>query len=137
MAHGVHPDRLKFAGRINPADYLARFRAADLFLDTTPYNAGTTANDALWAGLPILTLSGKTYVSRMAGSLLNSIGLNGLITFSHDEYERKAIELYNNPTQLSNYRNQLALAKENKKLFNTEIFCREFEGALVALFSTH
>lgn len=134
MAHGIHPDRLRFAGRINPSDYLARFRAADLFLDTTPYNAGTTANDALWAGLPILTLSGQTYVSRMAGSLLNSIGLNGLITFTHDEYERRAIELYNKPQLLAQYKNQLAAAKSNKKLFNTEVFCREFETALKSLF---
>ena len=134
MAHGILPNRLRFAGRINPADYLARFRAADLFLDTTPYNAGTTANDALWAGLPILTLSGQTYVSRMAGSLLNSIGLNGLIAFTHDEYERKAIDLYKNPAKLAQYRQDLAQAKENKKLFNTQVFCQEFESALKALF---
>jgi len=134
MAHGIHPERLRFAGRINPADYLARFRAADLFLDTTPYNAGTTANDALWAGLPILTLSGQTYVSRMAGSLLTSIGLTGLIAITHDEYEKKAIELYSNPKLLAKYKDELAFAKVNRKLFNTEVFCKEFEAALAQIF---
>ncbi len=134
MAHGIHPDRLRFAGRIHPADYLARFRAADLFLDTTPYNAGTTANDALWAGLPILTLSGKTYVSRMAGSLLNSVGLTDLIAFTHEEYEKKAIELYLNRGLLDRYKNELADAKANGRLFNTKVFCGEFEAALKALF---
>jgi len=137
MAHGILPSRLVFAGRINPADYLARFRAADLFLDTTPYNAGTTANDALWAGLPILTLSGKTYVSRMAGSLLNSIGLNGLIAFTHEEYEKKAIDLYNDPVKLKKFREELGQAKVEKRLFNTGVFCREFESALAQLFATH
>ena len=134
MAHGIHPDRLRFAGRIHPADYLARFRAADLFLDTTPYNAGTTANDALWAGLPILTLSGKTYVSRMAGSLLNSVGLTDLIALTHEEYEKKAIELYLNRGLLDRYKNELADAKANGRLFNTKVFCGEFEAALKALF---
>jgi predicted O-linked N-acetylglucosamine transferase (SPINDLY family) len=129
-SHGINPDRLIFAGRIAPADYLARFRVADLFLDTTPYNAGTTANDALWAGLPILTLSGQTYVSRMAGSLLNSVQLNDLITFDIMTYESKAIYYYEHPEQLKQLREKLALAKEEKRLFNTETFCREFEDQL-------
>jgi predicted O-linked N-acetylglucosamine transferase (SPINDLY family) len=129
-AHGIHPDRLIFAGRITPADYLARFRAADLFLDTTPYNAGTTANDALWAGLPLLTLSGQTYVSRMAGSLLNSVQLNDLIAFDLKTYEEKAIYLYENPHVLRGLREKLAIAKEEKRLFNTAVFCREFEDQL-------
>ena len=129
-AHGINPDRLIFAGRITPADYLARFRVADLFLDTTPYNAGTTANDALWAGLPILTLSGQTYVSRMAGSLLNSIQLNDLITFDLNSYEQKAIYYYQHQAELAHLRNQLALAKKERRLFNTEVFCKEFESEL-------
>ncbi|OYU68343.1 MAG: acetylglucosamine transferase, partial [Burkholderiales bacterium PBB5] len=69
-AHGVAHDRLVFAGRVAPPDYLARFQCADLMLDTFPYNAGTTASDALWMGLPIVTYSGRSYISRMAGSLL-------------------------------------------------------------------
>ena len=136
-AHGVAPERLYFAGRIAPSDYLARFAVADLFLDTMPYNAGTTANDALWAGLPLLTLSGHTYVSRMAGSLLNSIGLNELITFDRDHYEATAIRLAHNPNETSMLRNKLQLAKTNKTLFNTQIFTREFETALQAALNAH
>jgi predicted O-linked N-acetylglucosamine transferase (SPINDLY family) len=129
-AHGINPDRLIFAGRIHPADYLARFTAADLFLDTTPYNAGTTANDALWAGLPLLTLSGQTYVSRMAGSLLNSVGLNDLIAFDLGSYESKAIYYYQNPHQLLIIRKSLANSKIQGKLFNTKTFCKEFESEI-------
>jgi len=132
-AHGINPDRLIFAGRITPADYLARFRVADLFLDTTPYNAGTTANDALWAGLPLLTLSGQTYVSRMAGSLLQSVGLNDLIAVDLMSYEQKAIYYYQHQPELSKLRDKLALAKNEKRLFNTEVFCKEFEAALAKL----
>jgi hypothetical protein len=90
-AHGISSERLIFAGRVTPADYLGPFAAADLFLDTWRYNAGTTANDALWPGLPILTLSGRTYASRMTGSTLNSLGLRGFITDNRDDYELRAI----------------------------------------------
>jgi predicted O-linked N-acetylglucosamine transferase (SPINDLY family) len=131
-AHGVAKQRLRFAGRITPADYLARFAVADLFLDTMPYNAGTTANDALWAGLPLLTLSGHTYVSRMAGSLLKSIGLDELIAFDTGQYEKTAIRLANNPHEIKTLRDQLHQAKEQGKLFNTDRFTREFEAALQA-----
>ena len=130
FAHGVAPERLSFAGRIAPADYLARFAVADLFLDTMPYNAGTTANDALWAGLPLLTLSGNTYASRMAGSLLRSIGLETLITFNHRDYEETAIRLANNSHEINELREKIALAKQTQNLFNTQKFTREFEAAL-------
>jgi len=131
-AHGISKNRLRFAGRITPADYLARFAVADLFLDTMPYNAGTTANDALWAGLPLLTLSGHTYVSRMAGSLLKSIGLDELITFDADHYEKTAIRLAENPHEIKALRNRLHTAKARGDLFNTDRFTREFEAALQA-----
>ena len=127
---GVDVDRLHFAGRIDPKDYLARFQVADLFLDTTPYNAGTTANDALWAGLPILTLSGRTYVSRMAGSLLTSAGLSYFISHSLDEYEAKAITLSTNRTEAANASLALAQRKAQGWLFNTGNFCARFEGRL-------
>ena len=132
-AHGVSKQRLRFAGRITPADYLARFAVADLFLDTMPYNAGTTANDALWAGLPLLTLSGHTYVSRMAGSLLKSIGLDELITFDADDYEKTAIRLATNPHEIKALRTHLHQAKERGELFDTDRFTREFEAALQAV----
>lgn len=93
LQHGVSADRIVFASRVAPVDYLARYQVADLFLDTFPFNAGTTANDALWMGLPILTLSGRTFASRMAGSLLNSVGLPELITCTLQDYEDKAVNL--------------------------------------------
>jgi predicted O-linked N-acetylglucosamine transferase (SPINDLY family) len=128
--HGVSPERLHFAGRIDPKDYLARFQVADLFLDTTPYNAGTTANDALWAGLPILTLSGRTYVSRMAGSLLTSAGLSHLVTHSLEAYERKAIQLANDPREVASASAALAYRKSQGWLFSTSNFCARFEARL-------
>jgi predicted O-linked N-acetylglucosamine transferase (SPINDLY family) len=99
---GVSPHRLIFASRVpDMADYLARQRQADLFLDTWPYNAHTTASDALWAGLPVLTRIGETFASRVAASLLQAIGLTELITISSEAYERLAIELANNPGRLA------------------------------------
>jgi predicted O-linked N-acetylglucosamine transferase (SPINDLY family) len=131
-AHGVDPARLIFAPRVQPADYLARFTAADLFLDTYPYNAGTTANDALWAGLPLLTLSGRTYVSRMAGSLLTSAGLHELVTFDLDDYERVGVEMATDRDRLKGLRERLRAEKDGGRLFSTERFAREFEDALSA-----
>src|SRR4029453_10838793 len=89
-ARGVSAERLIFARHAPIPDYLARLAAADLFLDTFPYNAGATANDALWAGLPVLTCSGGSYVGRMAGSLLHAIGLPELVAGSPAEYEAPA-----------------------------------------------
>ena len=134
MAHGITPERLIFAGRVLPQDYLGRFAAADLFLDTCPYNAGTTANDALWAGLPLLTLSGKTYVSRMAGSLLHSAGLDNLITFSPADYQKRAIELAGSHSmELQQARKRLSALREAGELFQTKRFCTEFANRLHAL----
>ena len=133
---GVDPARLHFAGRIDPRDYLTRFRAADLFLDTNPYNAGTTANDALWAGLPLLTYSGRTYVSRMAGSLLRAAGLPELITYNFEQYEAKAHHFAMHRGQLQEIRDRLTRNRESGELFNTVGFVNEFETALRGLFST-
>ena len=129
-AAGVDPARLVFAGRIDPQDYLARFKTADLFLDTAPYNAGTTANDALWAGLPLLTLAGRTYVARMAGSLLRSAGLPELVCHTREDYERKAIHYGSNPAELSELRERLKGVKARHELFDTRLFVHEFETAL-------
>ncbi len=132
QAHGVDAGRLVFAPRVMPADYLARFTAADLFLDTCPYNAGTTASDALWAGLPLLTLAGRTYVSRMAGSLLKSAGLDELVTHSLADYERVAVEMATDSSRLRRLRERLAAEKAAGRLFSTVRFAREFEDALRA-----
>lgn len=133
MAHGIAPERLIFAGRVAPADYLGRFPAADLFLDTWPFNAGTTANDALWAGLPLLTLSGATYASRMAGSLLQSLGMTEFITHSREAYEARAIALAAQPGTLAGYREHLRAERASGRMFSTPRFAREFEDTLLDL----
>jgi len=130
QAHGIDADRLYFAGRVAPEDYLSRFGTAHLFLDTFPYNAGTTANDALWAGLPIVTLSGSSYVSRMAGSLLRSVGLEQLITHSADTYEEKAIAFANDNRLQEHCKEKLQTAKTLSSAMNTHKFVAEF-GAMV------
>ena len=107
-ARGVAPERLVFAPRIEAADHLARHRLADLFLDTLPYNAHTTASDALWAGLPVLTCLGTTFAGRVAASLLQAIGLPELITHSLDEYEALALQLARDETRLFELKRKLA-----------------------------
>ena len=128
--------RLIFAGRIDPRDYLTRFRAADIFLDTNPYNAGTTANDALWAGLPLLTYAGNTYTSRMAGSLLRAAGLPELITHTLEDYEKAAVHFANHRDELAVLTERLRQRKETGELFSTKRFVAEFEDALVKLIHT-
>src|SRR5947207_8229688 len=91
-ARGVDPGRLVFAGRLNLDEHLARHHLADLFLDTLPCNAHTTASDALWAGLPVLTCQGHGFAGRVAASLLHAVGLPELVTRSLEEYEAKAVQ---------------------------------------------
>jgi len=128
---GIGLDRLKFAERIDPRDYLARFKCADLFLDTYPYNAGTTANDALWAGLPVLTLSGPTYVSRMAGSLLNCVGLGELACDNLEVYQHKAVELARDPERLILIKGNLD--EYSGKLFNIKSITSDIEAGVTSL----
>jgi predicted O-linked N-acetylglucosamine transferase (SPINDLY family) len=131
--HGVNPDRLIFAPRVAPPDYLARFTLADLFLDTFPYNAGTTANDVLFMGVPLLTLSGRTYISRMAGSLLHHVGLPDLITEDMASYERKAVQLGQNPQRVASLRRYLAEHRMASSLFDMPGFVKDLETALKSL----
>jgi len=132
-AHGVDPQRLIFAPRVSPADYLARLTAADLILDTFPYNAGTTANDVLFMGVPILTYSGRTFVSRMAGSLLHAVGLPDLVTDSPEAYERMAITLGREPARVASHRRYLAEHRFQTPLFDTPGLVRDLETQLEAL----
>ena len=108
QVRGVKPHRLIFAVRMPMAQHLARHKCADLFLDTLPCNAHTTASDALWAGLPVLTRMGESFASRVAASLLNAIGLPELITNSAIEYERLAIDLAQNPGKLDSIKGKLS-----------------------------
>lgn len=128
-AHGIARDRLIFAPRVAPPDYLARFALADLFLDTFPYNGGTTASDALWMGLPILTLSGRVYISRMAGSLLTSVGLPDLVTHDVESYEKLAVQLGNSPLRIASYKRYLAEHGRQSPLFDVPARVRDIEAA--------
>ncbi|WP_085317571.1 O-linked N-acetylglucosamine transferase, SPINDLY family protein [Derxia lacustris] len=128
-AAGVNPARLIFAPRVGPADYLARLPLADLFLDTFPFNAGTTANDALFMGLPLVTRSGRSYISRMAGSLLTAVGLPDLIADDAAGYEKLAIALGNTPARVASYRRYLAEQRMNTPLFDIPGIVRELEAA--------
>jgi protein O-GlcNAc transferase len=128
-SRGVAAGRLVFALPVPLPEYLARLGLADLFLDTLPYNAGATANDALWAGLPVLTCSGATYAGRMAGALLTAIGLPELITTSLAEYEALALRLATEPGRLAALRQRLARNRSAMPLFDTARFTRHLEAA--------
>ncbi len=132
-AHGIAGERLIFAPRVAPPEYLARFALADLVLDTFPYNAGTTASDCLWAGAPILTLSGRSYISRMAGSLLTHVGLPDLVSYSLQEYEQRAVQIGQNPARAASYKRFLSEYGRSSTLFDVPGMVREFEGKLEAL----
>lgn len=125
--HGVDSDRLIFSERAAPADYLAKYLVADLFLDTFPFNAGTTANDALWMELPVLTMSGQAFASRMAGALLNAAGLTELITSNLTEYEDKAVYFANNASKIKKLKSKLNKIKKNGILFDTPAFVKNLE----------
>jgi len=128
-SHGIAPERLVFAPRLPAPEHLARHRLADLFLDTLPYNAHTTASDALWAGLPVLTCTGRSFASRVAASLLTAVGLPELITSSGDDYEALAIALARDPLQLGALRERLAQTRDAAPLFDCARFARHLEAA--------
>ena len=130
---GVSGQRLIFAGKTAVPEHLARQRLADLFLDTLPYNAHTTASDSLWAGLPVLTQIGETFAGRVAASLLRTVGLPELITTTPQDYERRAIELANNPETLAAIRRKLAANRATTPLFDTALFARRIEAAYTAM----
>jgi predicted O-linked N-acetylglucosamine transferase (SPINDLY family) len=130
-AHGIASERLIFAPRLPYAQHLSRLRLADLFLDTLPFNAGATASDALWAGVPVLTCVGDAFAARMAGSLLTAVGLVELITYSPAEYERAALELVSTPTRLGELRGRLAGNRATHPLFDTARYTRDLEAAYI------
>ncbi|RYX86068.1 MAG: hypothetical protein EON84_22110, partial [Bradyrhizobiaceae bacterium] len=128
-ARGVDPARLVFAKRLPPAEHLARHRCADLFLDTLPYNAHTTASDALWAGLPLLTCEGTTFAGRVAASLLHALGLPELICRNRAEFEQRALTLARAPLQLAALREKLEQNRRSAPLFDTARSARDLETA--------
>jgi protein O-GlcNAc transferase len=136
QAAGVDAARLVFAARVAPAEHLARHRLADLFLDTLPYNAHTTASDALWAGLPVLTCVGNTFAGRVAGSLLRAVGLPELVTQTLHDYETLAFKLARSPALLAQIRDRLEHNRATVPLFDLERFRRHLEAAYLTMWET-
>jgi predicted O-linked N-acetylglucosamine transferase (SPINDLY family) len=133
VRRGVGAERLIFAAPMAHAEHLARQRAADLFLDTHPYNAHTTASDALWAGLPVLTYVGETFAGRVASSLLSAVGLSELIAPDADAYGEMAVELAMNPSWLGRIKHRLADCRGGAALFDTALFARNLEAAFARI----
>ena len=123
-------DRLIFAPRGAPAHNLARLQVADLFLDTLPFNAGATASDALWAGVPLVTCLGDSFVGRYAASLLHAAGVPELITSSLEDYEELALQLAADATRLAGLRAKLAANRATCPLFDSTRFTRDLEQLL-------
>jgi predicted O-linked N-acetylglucosamine transferase (SPINDLY family) len=133
-ASGVDASRLVFAGHApGAAEHIARQKLADLYLDTFPYNAHSTACDALWAGVPVLTCAGAGFASRVAASALTAAGLPELITADLAEYERRALEMIHQPERLQALRSRLALQRAHSPLFDTERFTRHLEAAYLRM----
>jgi protein O-GlcNAc transferase len=129
VRRGVAADRLVFAPRMEMQDHLARQRLADLFVDTLPYNAHTTASDALWAGLPLVTCTGNTFPGKVASSLLNAVGMPELITERLEDYEALCLQLATSPAMLADIRARLARNRSAFPLFDTRRFCAHIESA--------
>ena len=133
----INPNRLIFGKRLPKPEYLARYRVADLFLDTLPYNAGTTASDALRMGLPVLTCVGKSFASRMAASVINAINLPELITTTQEQYESLAIELATNPEKLKIIKDKLVNNLSTAPLYDTPLFTRRLESAYLTIYDRY
>jgi predicted O-linked N-acetylglucosamine transferase (SPINDLY family) len=134
---GINPERLIFGKKLIRSQYLARCRSADLFLDTLPYNAGATASDALWAGLPVLTCMGESFASRVAASLLYAIGLPELVTETQTDYEALAIELARNPVKLKGIKDKLESNRLTTRLFDTPGFAKYIESAYTKMYDRY
>jgi protein O-GlcNAc transferase len=132
-AQGVTRERLIFAPRINMTEHLARYKVADLALDTFPYNSHTTASDALWVGCPLATIAGETFASRVAGSLLNAAGLEGFICRTMEEYVRLLKDLATAPEKLQQARRHLHSSRDHTVLFDTSQFVRDLELAYLEI----
>jgi predicted O-linked N-acetylglucosamine transferase (SPINDLY family) len=134
---GISKTRIIFGSYIEKSEYLARYKVADLFLDTLPYNAGTTASDALWAGLPVLTCLGESFASRIAASLLHALEIPELVTITQEQYEATAIELACNPEKLKKIKIKLEFNKKTTKLFDSQLFTNHLEDAFTLMYNIH
>jgi protein O-GlcNAc transferase len=134
---GISRDRVIFAEKMPHAEHLARHRMADLFIDTFNYNAHTTASDALWAGLPLVTKLGKGFAARVAGSILTAVGLPELITHTEQEYETLILQLATNPKQLAAVKQKLANNRLVKPFFDTELFTKHLEDGYLQAYQLY
>jgi predicted O-linked N-acetylglucosamine transferase (SPINDLY family) len=134
---GIDPSRLIFGDSLPKPKYLARYRTADLFLDTHPYNAGTTASDALKMGLPMITYLGNSYQARMGASIVSALNLPELITNSLEEYEALAIELATHPEKMQAIKDKLASNLTTAPLYNTKLFVKNLESAYTTMYERH
>ena len=134
---GIKKDRLVFTKRTTHENYLAQLKHADIYLDTFVYNAGATASNALWMGVPVITKIGESYTARMASSLLRSIDLPELITTSTEDYENLAFELSTSSEKLKKIKEKLSINRVEKPLFKTEMFTRHFEDGLEQIFNNY
>ena len=136
-SRGISGERLIFAPLVPSAEHLARLRLADLFLDTLPCGAHTTASDALWSGVPVLTRMGSGFAGRVGASLLNAVGLSEMVTYSMAEYEERALSLVRDRALLADIRNKLARNRLTHPLFDTIRFTRHLEAAYVRMVERH
>jgi predicted O-linked N-acetylglucosamine transferase (SPINDLY family) len=137
-ARGIDPGRVIFAPRLDRIeDHLARHRRADLFLDTLPYNAHSTAIDALWAGLPVVTCAGWAFPGRVGASLLNAVGLPELVTTNLDDYEALAAKLASDAALLHTMRQRLEENRVSQALFDMDRLCRQIEAAYQTMWKIH
>jgi len=137
QSRGLSEDRIVFAGRLDLPEHLARHRLADLFIDTLPCNAHTTASDALWVGLPVLAILGETFAGRVAASLLSAIDMSELITKNLDEYEALAIDLAGNPEKLQALKEKLKQKRFTTPLFNTQLSTNHIESAYIKMYERY
>jgi len=137
MKRGVPSNRLVFAKKMEISEHLARHQLADLFLDTVPCNAHTTASDALWMGLPVLTMQGNTFAGRVASSLINTIGLPELITQSLTEYENLAIEIAKDEETLTALKKKLEYNRIKSPLFDTKRYTKNLESAYLMIYEKY
>jgi predicted O-linked N-acetylglucosamine transferase (SPINDLY family) len=128
---GINPTRIFFAHTTSYAEHLSRLAAADLFLDSWFYNAHTTASDALWAGLPLVTLCGQTFASRVAASILKAANLSELVTHTPEEYINKAVELARSPANYTSLRSKTETQRTSAPLFDAQRWVRNFEQLLL------
>lgn len=134
---GLTPDRIVFAPKLANPEHLARYRLADLFLDSAPYGAHTTASDALWLGVPVLTLSGRGFASRVCGSLVRAAGLPEMVCATPDQYVQRAIALTRDPAELVRHRRTLATRRRNCNLFDMEKLVSKLEGLFLKAARNH